>query len=358
MRRRTALAALGGLALTACEPVVQVAGKPGVAFQGPRLEPRALVSFDGARLPMQAWAPEEEPWAAVVGLHGMNDYAAAFGLAGPDWAQMGIATYAYDQRGFGRTADRGVWPGADLMEEDLRTAAALVRARHPGAVLAVVGESMGGAVAIAAFASDRPPAADRLVLAAPAVWGWRTQPISSQALLWVAAHVMPASRLTAPDWLVRRIQASDNIEELRRMSRDRNMIFETRVDAIYGLVDLMQQGADDIGRVAAPTLFLYGARDQIIPKAAAFAAARKLKPTDRSAYYRGGYHLLMRDLERRTVLEDIARFIRDPAAPLPSGAPVVPGAPTPPNARAHPAAQAELAARPRNASPASGARRQ
>jgi alpha-beta hydrolase superfamily lysophospholipase len=265
-----------------------------------------------------------EPWAVIIALHGMNDYAEAFFLPAPYWAAQGITTYAYDQRGFGRTSSRGVWGGVDLMTQDLRTVVALARAAHPGAVIAVVGESMGGAVAIAAFASNDPPAADRLVLASPAVWGWDAQPITYRAALWLTAHIAPSSRVEAPNWLVRHILASDNIEELRRMGRDRNMIFRTRADTIYGLVSLMQLAREDLGRVRAPVLFQYGAHDQIIPKDAAFYAARFLKRTDHSAYYANGYHLLTRDLGRRQVLDDIIAFIRNPSAPTPSGAPPIP----------------------------------
>jgi alpha-beta hydrolase superfamily lysophospholipase len=341
MRRRTALALVAGLGLTglglaACRPQVQTPGVPPLGFEGPSLSSEAsgagvFTSFDGTRLPMQTWpalgadGEPVKPWAVIVALHGMNDYAEAFVLPGPYWAAHGITTYAYDQRGFGRSPSRGVWGGVDLMTQDLRTAVALARAAHPDTVIAVVGESMGGAVAIAAFASDNPPAADRLVLASPAVWGWDAQPLSYRVALWLTAHIAPASRVEAPDWLVRHIQASDNIDELRRMGRDRNMIFRTRADTIYGLVSLMQLARQDLGRVRGPVLYQYGAHDQIIPKDAAFYAARRLKPTDRSAYYADGYHLLTRDLGRRVVLDDIIAFIRNPSAPLPSGAPPIPG---------------------------------
>jgi alpha-beta hydrolase superfamily lysophospholipase len=335
MKRRAALGLIAGLGVAACRPEVQTPGVPPQGFTGPSFSPAGpglgvFTSFDGTRLPLQSWgavgADGEaiEPWAVIVALHGMNDYAEAFFLPAPYWAAHGIATYAYDQRGFGRSPSRGVWGGPDLMTQDLRTAVALARAAHPGAVIAVVGESMGGAVAIAAFASNDPPAADRLVLAAPAVWGWDAQPITYRAALWLTAHIAPSSRVEAPDWLVRHIFTSDNIEELRRMGRDRNMIFRTRADTIYGLVSLMQQAREDLRRVRAPVLFLYGAHDQIIPKDAAFYAARGLKPSDRSAYYANGYHLLTRDLGRRRVLDDIIAFIRNPAAPLPSGAPPIP----------------------------------
>ena len=52
----------------------------------------------------------------------MNDYANAFHMAAPYWAERGVATYAYDQRGFGRSYGRGEWPDEDSMREDLRTA--------------------------------------------------------------------------------------------------------------------------------------------------------------------------------------------------------------------------------------------
>ncbi len=329
------LGMFAGLGVAACQPQVQTPGVPSQGFTGPSFSTAAsgtevFTSFDGARLPMQTWAAVGadgepiQPWAVVVALHGMNDYAEAFFLPAPYLAAQGITTYAYDQRGFGRGPSRGVWGGTALMTQDLRTAVALARAAHPGAVIAVVGESMGGAVAIAAFASTDPPAADRLVLAAPAVWGWDAQPLANRAALWLTAHIAPSSRVEAPDWLVRHIQASDNIEELRRMGRDRNMIFRTRADTIYGLVSLMQQARQDLGRVRIPVLFQYGAHDQIIPKDAAFHAARFLKPTDHSAYYAHGYHLLTRDLGRRQVLDDLIAFIRDPSAPAPSGAPPIP----------------------------------
>ena len=320
MQRRSFLAALPAAAAS-CAPVVQVAGKPGAGFTGPRLEDDRFVSFDGARLAMTVWPAAGEPDVVIVALHGMNDYAEAFTLAAPVWAADGITTYAIDQRGFGRSPRRGVWPGQRLMTEDLRTLVRVVRARHPKAVLAVVGESMGGAVAISAFASDRPPEADRLVLLAPAVWGWSAQPLVYRSTLWLGAHLVPGRILTPPRWVVRKIRASDNIEHLRRMGRDPNMIFETRVDALYGLVGLMQRGLVSVGSIRRPppVLYCYGANDEIIPKAPSFFAARQLKPGDRSAYYPDGWHMLTRDLQRDVVIRDVAAFIRDPKAPLPSG---------------------------------------
>lgn len=316
---------LAALSLAACAPMlVQHPLTAAAEFRGPRLEPDAFVSFDGARLGLTAWEAPGEPWAVIVGLHGMNDYANAFHLAAPWWAEQGVTTYAYDQRGFGRSPGRGVWAG-DLMSEDLRTMVALARARHPNALIAVAGESMGGAVAIQAFGSDRPPQADRLVLLAPAVWGWSSQPLPNKTLLWFAARFTGSKVYRPPDWLTERVQPTDNRAELIAMGRDPLMIWGARSDTLYGLVGLMDEASELTGADRVPTLYLYGAHDEIIPKRATRRAVARLKPDDRTIYYPNGWHLLLRDRQGPRVWADVLAFLKDPKAAAPSGEGPIPG---------------------------------
>lgn len=313
------------LLCAACAPMTQHPGRPGLSFAGPRLEGQDFVSFDGTRLALEHWGPSgDDPWAVVIGLHGMDDYSNTFHLAAEHWAGQGVATWAYDQRGFGRSPNRGVWPGRKLMDEDLRTFAALIRERYPHAIIAIAGASMGGAVAIDSFASDRPPTADRLVLLSPAVWGWSSQPLPYRIALWAMAHTAPGIVLSPPEFVTRKIRASDNTQELIRMGKDPLLIFGTRTDAVYGLVNLMQHAWSETGRLGVPTLYAYGAKDQIIPRDAAFHAAAALPASGRTAYYADGYHLLLIDLENPKVWDDVIAFIHDPAAPLPSAAPPMP----------------------------------
>ena len=334
MNRRSLLlnaACVAGLA--ACAPITQRPGLGQLGFRGARLDTDGMVSFDGQRLGMQRWLPAEgvPVTQVVVGLHGMNDYSNAFHMAGPFWAQQGIATYALDLRGFGRSPDRGVWAPVDLMIEDVRTAVALVREAHPEAKVAIAGVSMGGAVTITAMASERPPAADSILLFAPAVWGWSNQPLPYKTSLWITAHTARGWVVKPPEWLVKRVQPTDNIEELRRMGRDPLMIWGARSDTLYGLVGLMEKAWSSLGRVQVPVAYFYGANDQIIPKEPTMEAARRLKPDDRSAYYANGWHLLLVDRQAEVVWRDAAAFLKDPLADLPSGAPPIPGAPTAPN---------------------------
>lgn len=317
------------LSLSACAtPAIQGPLVPAAAFAGPALEADMLVMDDGARLPLTRWAPASgDPWAVIIALHGMNDSRASFRLAGPWWAEQGIETWAFDQRGFGDAPGRGVWAGEARLTEDVRTAVSIARARHPRAIIAVVGESMGGSVAVAAFGSDRPPAADRVVLLAPGVWGWSAQGALNSTALWVTARAMGDRSVEPPAWAIRGKAASDNRLELIRNGRDPASILSTRFDALYGLVDLMQSASDRLGAIHGPTLLLYGAHDHVVEKGPMRRALENAgsRPEFRTGYYPDGWHILDRDLQAETMFRDVAVWLRDPAAPLPSGAaPVLP----------------------------------
>ena len=321
---RSCAALFAVLALAACAtPAIQPPMTPPSGFTGPAVEAGGLRMDDGARLPLARWTPETgEPWAVIVALHGMNDSRASFRLAGPWWAERGIETWAIDQRGFGEAPGRGVWAGEARMTEDVHTAVALARARHPRAVIAVAGESMGGAVTIAAFSGDRAPDADRVILLAPAVWGWTAQGPVNSAGLWIAARTMGDRAVDAPEWAVRALPASDNRMELLRNYRDPNSLISTRFDALYGLVDLMETASLRLGDIRAPTLLLYGANDNVIrsnPMRLALERAGD-RPGLRTGFYPDGWHILNRDLQAEVMFRDVEAWLRDAAAPLPSGA--------------------------------------
>src|SRR6476646_2616983 len=231
---------------------------PRLAAQGPEMRMPAIersggtgadteryVTRDGLRLGLKHWdAPA--PFAAIVALHGMSDYSNAFALPAPWWAEHGITTYAYDQRGFGRSPQLGIWPGNDVLRRDLDDFVDVVKARHPGLPVYVLGESMGGAVAMTAFASDEPPKADGLILVSPAVWSRRTMPLSYRVALWLTSHTFRGWSLSGSGL---KIVPSDNIPMLIAIGRDPLFQKKARADAIYGLVSLMDEAYDSPARL-------------------------------------------------------------------------------------------------------------
>jgi pimeloyl-ACP methyl ester carboxylesterase len=132
-----------------------------------------------------------------------------------------------------------------------------------------------------------------------------------------------------PRFVARRIQPTDNIQLWARISQDPLMLWDTRFDAIEGILDIMESAWKSTGRIQVPTAYFYGQKDQVIPPRPSFEAAARLKPADRTAWFPDGYHLLLIDLHAEAVWGDVEAFIRDPAQPLPSGAPALPRPGTP-----------------------------
>lgn len=285
----------------------------------PALNPDHILSEDGMRLPLTLWRPAGDPRAVVLALHGFNDYRRSFEETGAFLAARGVAVYAYDQRGFGETAGAGGWFGEARLAADVRLTASLIRARHPGLPLYLLGESMGGAVALRALAAQPGDWADGLILLAPAVWGRQTMPWLQRAGLWLLAHTFPTTTLSARGLNIR---ATDNDAAIQKLREDPRVIKDTRVEALWGLADLMDQALATPPPAGLPTLILYGARDQIIPKrpTCRWLAARPESAAHRLAVYAQGWHMLTRDLQADKVLADIATWLADSRAPLPSGA--------------------------------------
>lgn len=337
-RRRPALRRLAGrlcaaiavaLATAACTPLIIPAGP---AVRPPMVAQDALLMPDGARLPLHAWAPRDggPPRAVILALHGFNDYSVNFmGESARLFTPHGIAVYAYDQRGFGAAPHPGIWPGEATLAADATTVARLIRARHPGVPLIMLGESMGAAVIVLAATGADPPPADGYILSAPALWGRIGMNGAMRWGLWLASRTIPIVGFQAG---VGGISPTDNGAAMRRWMTDPLTLKVTRVDAAHGLVDLMDaavarlsaccRGAGHAGPV--PTLVLFGKRDRIVPVRVARRVLAGVPPPEESgariAFYEDGWHLLLRDENRQEVVADILAWLADPRAPLPSGA--------------------------------------
>ena len=306
-------------ALSACAPRVY---PPGRTLASPHLTATHFVTQDGVTLSYRSWMPDAEaPKALIIALHGFNDYSNFLAQPGTFFSSLGIGCYAYDQRGFGGTANRGLWAGTDAYASDLTQFTRLIAARHPGVPLYLLGESMGGAVIIVAATSGTPPPADGIILAAPAVWARSAMPWYQRLLLWISAHSVPWMTVTGEGL---EVIPSDNIEMLRALGRDPLVIKETRIETIVGLVDLMDRAFEQSSKLNTSTLLLYGEKDEIIPKPPTvemlIRMPQRRSSLKRFAFYENGYHMLLRDVQAEILWEDIAAWIERPQASLPSGA--------------------------------------
>ncbi len=298
--------ALVFLALSACSPVVN---QPAKQTTETKIIKGHFVANDGSMLPLRSWLPKKNQIKTIiVALHGFNDHSDFFNSPGNYLSRKGIACYAYDQRGFGKAPGHGLWSGTQAYTNDLSCFVKEIRKLHPDIPLYILGESMGGAVTIVAMTGNNPPKVDGVILVAPAVWGRETMPWYQRWLLAVTSHTVPWLKLTGKGL---NVIPSDNVEMRRALGRDPLVIKSTRVDAIYGLTNLMDEALSQADKLQVPTLVQYGKKDQIIPKEPTLLMLDKMPPSTRKAFYEQGYHMLLRDLQADKPLADITKWIAD-----------------------------------------------
>lgn len=262
---------------------------------------------DGTELVAQHWLPKGKVKANLLLLHGFNEYPGAFDEVGEYFAKQGIAVWAYDQRGFGRSPYRGLWSSAERMAEDAREVTKLLRKLHPQQPLYVAGTSMGGAVALLA-AGGGDLAADGIILLAPAVWISETQPFYQRWSLEFAKRFTPAWSPTGEGLNIR---PSDNTAMLKRIWKSPWMIRQSRIDTVAGLVELMNKSYASADKLKLPVLLLYGEKDQLVPKKPTDLLWARLpkKGKTQEIRYPNGWHMLMRDLQGRKVMADMVQWM-------------------------------------------------
>jgi alpha-beta hydrolase superfamily lysophospholipase len=281
----------------------------------PALEDNYFIAHDGEHLPIRTWKSNNpRPRAIIIAVHGFNDYSNFFKAPGSYLAKKNITTYAFDQRGFGAAPKPGLWPGVTALTNDLMCLTSLIQARHPEIPLYLLGESMGGGVVMVTLKKAREQGQELglsgVILSAPAIWGRQFMPWYQTTALWVAAHTLPRTKLTGQGL---KITASDNIAMLRALSSDPLVIKKTRIDAMYGLTNLMDQALESAWELNEPLLVLYGKKDEVIPRKPTMEMLTRLpekaKATRKIIFYGNGYHMLMRDLQAETVWRDIISWI-------------------------------------------------
>ncbi len=272
--------------LAACGP--RFVPPTGVVAE-PAFDADALRTRDGTRLPLHRWTPDGDPRAVVLGLHSFGDYGRAFEELGPWLADRGVLVVAYDQRGFGGSEPQGRWWGTEPMVADAVDAVALLRAAHPEVPLVVVGESMGGAVAI--LATRRGDGIDRLVLAAPAVRGdLPFRPI------WDFGFATAATLAPGAGPTVDHARSSGLSPTARQRLRDDDgVVRRVRADTYWGLLRLANAASTVDAADLPPTLLLFGSADGTVPDRSLCAVAAALGPADAVRVYPDAGHRILHD---------------------------------------------------------------
>ncbi|KAL0947703.1 hypothetical protein HGRIS_013789 [Hohenbuehelia grisea] len=276
----------------------------------------------------RTYTPHDNPIAILVFCHGAAEHCGRYtDMHTSLSSEYSITVFAYDQRGFGRTAldQAGRTPDSAYgkttwadQQEDLDWAVRTAHSVFPGLPIFLMGTSMGGGIVLGYLArANRPSDATTLVsgviAGSPCVKLTNDPP---KAVVWIARQI---ARLN-PDLLY---PIRNKPEDLSR-NKETNKSYEDdpfirTPGSLRSIDDMITEGGKLLTEnyvhwpEDTPVVFLHGTADQVTSPVAAQALYNKLSAKDKhSVTYPGARHELHNEPEgvREKSLHAIIEFVR------------------------------------------------
>src|SRR3954468_19070625 len=103
----------------------------------------------GTELFFQSWLPDRAPAAVLVNLHGLGDHSGLYPSLAEFFPSRGVALYAFDLRGNGRSPGQRAYVGNwREYRGDLHAFLSRVDEWEPGVPIFLLGNSLGGLVVL------------------------------------------------------------------------------------------------------------------------------------------------------------------------------------------------------------------
>ncbi len=267
-----------------------------------------FVGADGLPLYYQAWMPPhgQQKKAVLINLHGLGDHSGLYPTLADHFPARGIALYAYDMRGNGRSpGQRAYLRGWHEYRADLHAFVDRVRKWEGGLPLFILGNSLGGLVVLD-YALHHPAGLSGVIAAAP--------PLGE---VGVPPFLMALGRVMSRIWPRFSLEVG---MDLSGLARDPAVVNTVLADPLFhrrGTARLSTEVTAAIRRVQAraetlsvPLLILHGSADRMVPPEGSRRFFNRMNQPDREfREYPGSYHCLFADVGQEEVLKDAERWI-------------------------------------------------
>jgi alpha-beta hydrolase superfamily lysophospholipase/thiol-disulfide isomerase/thioredoxin len=231
--------------------------------------------------PMEAWRDlTVTPWAALLCIHGLSLHASSYASFGKQMGHLGIPTYAIDIRGFGSWQNQKEATNLDfdLAFEDIKKALISIRKAHPGLPIIILGESMGGALALQT-AADNPKLVDALICSVPARQSQGQKTTNIKAALGFI-YTPNKELLVGPKVIARATSNPEVAEEWEQDPLSRSRFSAKDLNHFRQLMSQNPHKAPLIANI--PVLFLQGASDRLIKPSGTLELFSKIESTDKN----------------------------------------------------------------------------
>ncbi|TCD65571.1 hypothetical protein EIP91_002491 [Steccherinum ochraceum] len=273
-----------------------------------------LAGPGGHQFYTRTYAAPSPPKALVVFVHGFAEHVGRYEASFPAFSERGVTLFAFDQRGFGRTAldtekkskdaSYGKTSWARQLEDIEWWVKYLVK-EHPGVPVFLMGHSMGGGLCCA-FPTrvHAPPSSDTIkslsgvILCSPLVRLTHPKPrivLFAGGMLGRLLPFMPVPAGVEPDHLS------------RNPPRNEAYLQDPLIKQFGTLkgVDDMLSGGEKLAEhdwqhwpKDLPALFLHGTADQVTSPVASENFYSRISAEDKKfSHYQGAYHEMFQEID-------------------------------------------------------------
>ena len=247
-------------------------------------ESQTVPGVDGHDIFRCRWLPEGDVRACLTLVHGYAEHCGRYKAFVDEMLAMGIAVYAYDQRGHGQSGGKMGYISSfrGLLPELIRVLR-WASEEHPGKPRILFGHSMGGALAALA-AAEAPNRIDLCVVSGPP--------------LKVSDDISPLCRRSLVSWGRSRPKCLLQIDP-DRVSRDPAVVRAYEQDPLvyHGMIparsgqQLLNVGSEVLPqahKIECPLLVLHGSEDCVAVPAGSEALVAQVSSTDKTLKFYAG----------------------------------------------------------------------
>ena len=251
-----------------------------------------------------------------MAIHGYNDYSNSFKIPAEYLSKSNIFTFSFDLDGFGRNDNSSFWFPLSVHKQVIKEELLKLKKQYPKKKIFLLGESMGGAIITSLMTNDRELPIDGAVLVAPAMWNFSESNFFKSLFMSLVSKLFPNLKVSSKGWV--EVQASDNQEVLKELSKDKYFIHHPNLKSLNGIIELMDESYKDAKKFFSQpsynTLVVIPIKDEIVPRKPLIELLEgtKIKSYDFSSnflIFESNYHMILRDIKGDNVTEEIKKWI-------------------------------------------------
>ncbi|HEU4396971.1 MAG TPA: alpha/beta fold hydrolase [Actinomycetota bacterium] len=275
---------------------------------------RFLTASDGVKLHYLRWSSgRSPPWAVVIFLHGIASHAGWFGEAAADLDKQGVAVYAPDRRGSGRSGGpRGHLDRYQRALDDVEEVVRLVASEHKGTPVFLAASSWAAKLAVV-YAARRPAPLSGLLLLGPGLLARVNLSPVRRVRVIIGHLVTPTARLPIP--LTPELYTA-NPPYLDFIRADPLRLLEATTQFFWETERLDRRRRRASADLDLPLLLLQGQDDKMVDVPGTRRWFERLAAEDKTyRAYPGAGHTLDFELDRTRYLADMLGWLSARAAP-------------------------------------------